>query len=163
MQKVINTLVVILIGFALYYGIIVDTDRVETMETLRLSDEELQGHKSVIDEDYRRLTLMFEGRGKHIQVIQQDIADLQDRVNAVTDSLGTKIDETNYYLGQADEILREDIQTVSGDLRLLEDDIANLRRTTNTRLIDLTEQLEILEADLNALNEQVNPPDRARN
>jgi len=163
MQKVINTLVVILVGFALYYGIIVDSERIETMEALRLSDEELQGHKSVIDEEYRRLTLMFEGRGKHIQAIQADIANLQNRVIAITDSLGTRIEETNYYLGQADELLREDIQTVGSDLRLIEDDVALLRRTTTRGLQDLTERLDVLESDLNALDEQVNPPERTRN
>ena len=163
MQKVINTLVVILVGFALYYGIIVDAERVETMEALRLSDEELQGHKSVIDEDYRRLSLMFEGRGKHIQSIQADIANLQNRVIFVADSLGVRIDETNFYLGQADEILREDLQTLTGDLQLTVTDIDNLRRTTTRGLADLTEQLEVLQSDLNALNEQVNPPERTRN
>ncbi len=53
MQKFINILVILLAVFSIYYGVLVDYNRVQTMDTLLTSDEELQGHKRVIDEEYR--------------------------------------------------------------------------------------------------------------
>ena len=45
MQKFINILVILLVVFSIYYGVLVDYNRVQTMDTLLTSDEELQGHK----------------------------------------------------------------------------------------------------------------------
>jgi len=157
MQKLINILVVVLVVFSLYYGIIVDHRRVETMEALRQSDVELQGHKNVIDEDYRRLDLKFLGRGKHIKEMQDDIVFLRGRLQTVSDSLGNKIEETNFFLQQAEELLREDIRNMSSELRALSDDLATYKRRTNRDILDTKEVISRMEDDLKALDEQVNP------
>ena len=157
MQKLINILVVVLVVFSLYYGIIVDHRRVETMEALRQSDVELQGHKKVIDEEYRRLDLKFLGRGKHINRMQDDIAWLGDRLQTVSDSLGNKIEETNFFLQQAEEMLREDIRNVNSELRALSDDLATYKRRTNRDILDMKEVISRTEDDLKALEEKVSP------
>jgi len=157
MQKLINILVVVLVVFSLYYGIIVDHHRVETMEALRQSDVELQGHKKVIDEDYRRLDLKFLGRGKHISRMQEDIAWLRGRLQTVSDSLGNKIEETNFFLQQAEEILREDIRNTNSELRALSEDLSTYKRRTNRDILDMKEVISRMEDDLKALDEQVNP------
>ena len=157
MQKLINILVVVLVVFSLYYGIIVDHSRVETMEALRQSDVELQGHKKVIDEDYRRLDLRFLGRGKHIKRMQEDIAWLDDRLQTVSDSLGNKIEEANFFLQQADEMLREDIRNVDSELRALSDDLSTYKRRTNRDILDMKEVISRMEDDLKALEEKVSP------
>ncbi len=162
MQRLINILVVILVGFSLYYGIIVDNKRVDTMETLRQNDEELQGHKNVIDEDYRRLDLKFTGRGKHIQMMQEDLAFLRMRLQTVRDSLGNKIEETNYFLQQVEEILREDIRNLEGELRALTDDLATYKRRTNRDILDMKEAISVMEDDIKALDEKVNPKKEKR-
>ena len=160
MQKFINILIIVFVGFSLYYGIIVDRKRVQTMEALRESDVELQGHKEVIDEEYRRLDLRFVGRGKHIQTMQNQIASLQERLRTVSDSLGNKIEETNYFLQQTEELLRADIRDLSSELRTLTDDLATYKRRTNRSILDMQEVLTRLEGDLKALDEQVNPKKR---
>ncbi len=157
MQKLINILVVLLVVFSLYYGIIVDHRRVETMEALRQSDVELQGHKKVIDEDYRRLDLKFLGRGKHIKEMQDDIVFLRGRLQTVSDSLGNKIEETNYFLQQVEEVLQEDIRNISSELRALSDDLATYKRRTNRDILDTKEVISRMEDDLKALDDQVNP------
>ena len=157
MQKLINILVVVLVVFSLYYGIIVDHRRVETMEALRQSDVELQGHKNVIDEDYRRLDLKFLGRGKHIKRMQDDIAWLGDRLQTVSDSLGNKIEETNFFLQQVEEVLQEDIRNISSELRALSDDLATYKRRTNRDILDMKEVISRTEDDLKALEEKVSP------
>jgi len=157
MQKLINILVVVLVVFSLYYGIIVDHRRVETMEALRQSDVELQGHKNVIDEDYRRLDLKFLGRGKHIKEMQDDIVFLRGRLQTVSDSLGNKIEETNFFLQQAEELLREDIRNMSSELRALSDDLATYKRRTNRDILDTKEVISRMEDDLKALEEKVDP------
>ena len=162
MQRLINILVVILVGFSLYYGIIVDNKRVDTMETLRQNDEELQGHKNVIDEDYRRLDLKFTGRGKHIQMMQEDLAFLRMRLQTVRDSLGNKIEETNYFLQQVEEILREDIRNLESEHRTLTDDLATYKRRTNRDILDMKEAISVMEDDIKALDEKVNPKKEKR-
>jgi len=157
MQKLVNILVVILVGFSLYYGIIVDHNRVDTMEALRQSDEEIQGHKNVIDEDYRRLDLKFIGRGKHIQSMQEDLAFLRMRLQTVRDSLGNKIEETNYVLQQVEEMLREDLRNLDGELRALSDDLATYKRRTNRDILDMKEVISRMEDDIKALDEKVSP------
>lgn len=157
MQKIINILVVVLVVFSLYYGIIVDHRRVGTMEALRQSDVELQGHKKVIDEDYRRLDLKFLGRGKHIKQMQDDIVFLRGRFQTVSDSLGNKIEETNFFLQQAEEMLREDIQNLNSELRTLSDDLATYKRRTNRSILDMQEDITRIEDDLKALEEKVSP------
>ena len=157
MQKLVNILVVILVGFSLYYGIIVDHNRVTTMEALRQSDEEIQGHKNVIDEDYRRLDLKFIGRGKHIQSMQEDLAFLRMRLQTVRDSLGNKIEETNYFLQQVEEMLREDLRNLDGELRALSDDLATYKRRTNRDILDMKEVISRMEDDIKALDEKVSP------
>ncbi len=157
MQKLINILVVLLVVFSLYYGIIVDHRRVETMEALRQSDVELQGHKNVIDEDYRRLDLKFLGRGKHIKEMQDDIVFLRGRLQTVSDSLGNKIEETNFFLQQVEEVLQEDIRNISSELRALSDDLATYKRRTNRDILDTKEVISRMEDDLKALDDQVNP------
>ncbi len=157
MQKFINTLVVVLVAVVLYLGIIVDYKRVQEMETLATSDVELQGHKQVIDEDYRRLTLRFDGRGKHIQTMQSDIAQLNARVRVVTDSLGNMIEETNFLLKQVEEQLRADIRSIEGDISGINDDLSTYKRRTNRSILDMQEVLSRLEDDLEALDAQVNP------
>ncbi len=157
MQKLINILVVILVGFSLYYGIIVDHKRVNTMEALRQSDVELQGHKNVIDEEYRRLDLRFIGRGKHIQRMQEDLAFLHMRLQTVRDSLGNKIEETNYFVQQVEEMLREDIRNLEDELRALTDDLATYKRRTNRDIFDMKEVISRMEDDLKALDEKVDP------
>ena len=128
MQRFINALVIVLFGVTIYYGLIVDNTRVQTMKKLEASDVELQGHKKVIDEDYRRLTLRFDGRGKHIQKLQNDLSNLGRRLRTVSDSLGNQIEETRYRLEQADEILRDDLRVLRADLRALSDDLTTYRR-----------------------------------
>ncbi len=157
MQKLINILVVLLVVFSLYYGIIVDHRRVETMEALRQSDVELQGHKNVIDEDYRRLDLKFLGRGKHIKEMQDDIVFLRGRLRTVSDSLGNKIEETNFFLQQVEEVLQEDIRNISSELRALSDDLATYKRRTNRDILDTKEVISRMEDDLKALEEKVSP------
>lgn len=157
MQKIINILVIVLVVFSLYYGIIVDHRRVETMEALHQSDVELQGHKKVIDEDYRRLDLKFLGRGKHIKRMQDDIVFLRGRFQTVSDSLGNKIEETNFFLQQAEEMLREDIQNLNSELRTLSDDLATYKRRTNRSILDMQEDIDRIEDDLKALEEKVSP------
>ncbi len=157
MQKLINILVVVLVVFSLYYGIIVDHRRVDTMEALRQSDVELQGHKKVIDEDYRRLDLRFLGRGKHIKRLQDDLVFLRGRLRTVSDSLGNKIEETNFFLQQAEEMLREDIRNVNSELRALSDDLATYKRRTNRDILDMKEVISRTEDDLKALEEKVSP------
>lgn len=157
MQKLINILVIILMGFSLYYGIIVDRKRVKTMETLQQNDEVLMGHKNVIDEAYRRLDLRFLGRGKHIQRMQQDITTLQDRLRTVSDSLGNKIEETNYFLRQVEEMLREDIRALDSEFRTLSDDLATFKRRTNRSILDMQEIISRIDDDVKALDEKVDP------
>jgi len=157
MQKLVNILVVILVGFSLYYGIIVDHKRVDTMEALNQSDEELQGHKNVIDEDYRRLDLRFIGRGKHIQSMQEDLAFLRMRLQTVRDSLGNKIEETNYVLQQVEEMLREDLRNLDSELRALSDDLATYKRRTNRDILDMKEVISRMEDDIKALDEKIDP------
>lgn len=151
MQKFINILVILLAIFSLYYGVLVDYNRVQTMDTLLTSDEELQGHKRVIDEEYRRLSLKFDGRGKHMQRMAADIVNLRDRLNTVTDSLGSKLDEVSFLLTQVEENLLEDIRAVSSDLRLLGDELRNNNRRINRSILDIQERLNVLESDLRAL------------
>ena len=166
MQRIINILVIILVGFSLYTGIIVDSRRVQTMDRLETSDEELQGHKRMIDEEYHRLSLKFEGRGKHMRRMQDDIAGLRRDLQDAARELGNRIEETNYLLEQAEERLREDISDLGSELRTVSDDLATYKRRTNREILDIKEILTRLEEDLQALDEQVNPPedeDRGRN
>lgn len=162
MQRIINILVVILVGFSLYTGIIVDNKRVQTMERLETSDVELQGHKRMIDEEYHRLSLMFEGRGKHMRRMQEDIAGLRRDLQDAARELGNRIDETNYLLEQAEERLGEDISDLRGELRTITDDLATYKRRTNREILDIKEILTRLEEDIKALDEQINPPEEEK-
>ncbi|UCD38936.1 MAG: hypothetical protein JSW54_05515 [Fidelibacterota bacterium] len=157
MQKLVNMLVLVLVAFSIYFGIIVDHKRVRSMDALAESDIELQGHKQVIDEDYRRLDLRFQGRGKHIQRMQKDIERLRERLRIVSDSLGNKIEETNFFLQQVEEMLREDIRNLNGELRTLSDDVATYKRRTNRSILDMQEVISRMEDDIKALDEKVNP------
>ena len=157
MQKFINILVVVLAAVAIYSTIIVDYQRVKTMTALEASDVELQGHKDYIDEAYRRLTLRFEGRGKHMQRMQTDIANLNSRLGTVTDSLGNKIEETNFQLREVEDQLRESIRNLESDLRSLNDDITTYKRRTNRSILDLQELIKRVDSDLTALQEKLEP------
>ncbi len=157
MQKLINILVMVLLGITLYYTIYIDYKRSRTMNELTASDVELQGHKNMIDEEYRRLSLKFDGRGKHMQRMQENIKNLSSRLLVITDSLGNKIEETNYLLSQVEELLREDIRRVEGDVRALSDEMTTYKRRTNRSILDLKDALSTLEDDLKALQEKVEP------
>ncbi len=160
MQKIINILVAVLLAITLYYTIYVDYKRSKAMTALTISDVELQGHRSMIDEEYRRLSIKFEGRGKHMQRMQASIRSLGSRLMVVTDSLGNKIEETNYLLSQVEELLREDIRRVEGDLRALSDEMTTYKRRTNRSILDLQDALSTLEGDLKALQEKVEPKEK---
>ncbi len=160
MQKIINILVAVLLAITLYYTIYIDYKRSRTMNELMTSDVELQGHKNMIDEEYRRLTLKFDGRGKHMQRMQANIKNLSMRLLVITDSLGNKIEETNYLLSQVEELLREDIRRVEGDVRALSDEMTTYKRRTNRSILDLQDVLSTLEDDLKALQEKVEPEEK---
>ena len=153
MQKFINITVILLAVFSLYYGVLVDYTRSQTMERLEINDEELQGHKNVIDEEYRRLSLKFDGRGKHIQLMAMDIAQLQARLQTVTDSLGNRLEEINFLMLQIEENLQLDIRDVDGDVRELNDELSTYKRNTNRSIIDMQERINVMESDLKALSE----------
>ncbi len=157
MQKFINILVMLLVAVAIYSTIIVDYKRVKTMTALEASDVELQAHKDYIDEAYRRLTLKFDGRGKHMQRMQAGIAHLGSRLGSVTDSLGNKIEETNYQLREIEDDLKQNIRSVEGDLRGLTDDLTTYKRRTNRSILDLQELIKRVDGDLTALKEQMAP------
>lgn len=154
MQKFINILVMVLAVVAIYSTIIVDYQRVKTMTRLETNDVELQGHKAVIDEAYRRLTLKFDGRGKHMQRMQAGIANLGSRLGAVTDSLGNKIEENKFELQQAEERLADRIGNLESDLRGLTDDLSTYKRRTNRSILDMQELIKRVDSDLTALKEQ---------
>ena len=160
MQKIINILVVVLLGVTLYYTIYVDYKRSRTMKELTTSGIELQGHKNMIDEEYRRLGLKCEGRGRHMQRMQVNIKDLGSRLIVITDSLGNKIEETNYLLSQVEELLREDIRRVESDVRALSDEMTTYKRRTNRSILDMQDALSTLEDDLKALQEKVEPEEK---
>ncbi|MCH8327998.1 MAG: hypothetical protein IID15_05680 [Candidatus Marinimicrobia bacterium] len=151
MQKFINILVMVLAVFSIYYGVVVDYRHSRIMKQLAVSDVELQSHKSVIDEEYRRLTLKFEGRGKHMQRMSVEIANLQDRLQTVTDSLGNRIDELDFLMTQIEENLRAEIRSVEGDVRGLDDDLSTYKRNTNRSILDMQERINVIESDLKVL------------
>ena len=153
MQKSINIIVMLLVVFSLYYGIYVDYRRSQTMEHLELSDAELQGHKNVIDEEYRRLSLKFDGRGKHMQRMSEEIANLHSRLRIVTDSLGNQIEDLQFEMTRIEEDLRSDIRSVEGDVRTLNDDLSTYKRNTNRSILDMQERINVIESDLKALTE----------
>lgn len=153
MQKFINILVMVLVVFSVYYGVFVDYRHSRIMNQLAVSDIELQSHKRIIDDEYRRLTLKFEGRGKHMQRMAEDIDNLQVRLNIVTDSLGNQIDELNFLMTQIEENLRSEIRSVEGDVRGLDDDLSTYKRNTNRSILDMQERINVIESDLKALTE----------
>ncbi len=157
MQKFINILVIVLAAVAIYSTVIVDYQRVQTLTVLEASDVELQGHKDYIDEAYRRLTLKFDGRGKHMQRMQADIAHLYRRLGTVTDSLGNKIEETNFQLREVEDQLRENIRSLEGDLRGISDDLSTYKRRTNRSILDIGELIKRVDSDLTALTERMEP------
>lgn len=157
MQKFINAIVAMLVVFSVYFGIFVDRERSKTMVQLATSDVELQGHKRVIDEEYRRLTLKFEGRGKHMKRLQEDIETLRRRLRVQVDSLGNKIEETNFYLEQVEEMLRSDIRDLDSELRALSDEVGTYKRRTNRTLLDVQETISRIDDDLKALGEKIEP------
>jgi len=89
--------------------------------------------------------------------MQEDIAWLRDRLQTVSDSLGNKIEETNYFLQQVEEILREDIRDLDSELRALTEDLATYKRRTNRDILDMKEVISRMEDDLKALEEKVDP------
>ena len=153
MQKFINILVMVLVVFSVYYGVFVDYRHSRIMKQLSVSDTELQSHKTIIDEEYRRLSLKFDGRGKHMQRMSAEIANLQLRLQTVTDSLGNRIEDLNFLMTQIEENLRADIRSVEGDVRGLDDDLSTYKRNTNRSILDLQERLNVFESDLKALTE----------
>ena len=153
MQKFINILVMVLVVFSVYYGVFVDYRHSRIMKQLSVSDTELQSHKTIIDEEYRRLALKFDGRGKHMQRMSAEIANLQLRLQTVTDSLGNRIEDLNFLMTQIEENLRADIRSVEGDVRGLDDDLSTYKRNTNRSILDLQERLNVFESDLKALTE----------
>ena len=153
MQKFINILVMVLVVFSVYYGVFVDYRHSRIMKQLAVSDTELQSHKTLIDEEYRRLSLKFDGRGKHMQRMSDDIANLQARLQTVTDSLGNRIEDLNFLMTQIEENLRAEIRSVEGDVRGLDDDLSTYKRNTNRSILDLQERLNVFESDLKALTE----------
>ena len=153
MQKFINILVMVLVVFSVYYGVFVDYRHSRIMKQLAVSDTELQSHKTIIDEEYRRLALKFDGRGKHMQRMSAEIANLQLRLQTVTDSLGNRIEDLNFLMTQIEENLRADIRSVEGDVRGLDDDLSTYKRNTNRSILDLQERLNVFESDLKALTE----------
>ena len=153
MQKFINILVMVLVVFSVYYGVFVDYRHSRIMKQLAVSDTELQSHKTIIDEEYRRLSLKFDGRGKHMQRMSAEIANLQLRLQTVTDSLGNRIEDLNFLMTQIEENLRADIRSVEGDVRGLDDDLSTYKRNTNRSILDLQERLNVFESDLKALTE----------
>ncbi|MCH7573719.1 MAG: hypothetical protein IIA59_01215 [Candidatus Marinimicrobia bacterium] len=153
MQKFINILVMVLVVFSVYYGVFVDYRHSRIMKQLAVSDTELQSHKTLIDEEYRRLSLKFDGRGKHMQRMSEDIANLQARLQTVTDSLGNRIEDLNFLMTQIEENLRAEIRSVEGDVRGLDDDLSTYKRNTNRSILDLQERLNVFESDLKALTE----------
>ena len=153
MQKFINILVMVLVVFSVYYGVFVDYRHSRIMKQLAVSDTELQSHKTLIDEEYRRLSLKFDGRGKHMQRMSVDIANLQMRLQTVTDSLGNRIEDLNFLMTQIEENLRAEIRSVEGDVRGLNDDLSTYKRNTNRSILDLQERLNVFESDLKALTE----------
>jgi len=160
MQKIINVLVVVLVAVVIYYGVIVDYQRSTALAELATSDVELQGHKKVIDEEYRRLSLQFDGRGKHIQRMQSDLAGLTRRLGVVVDSLGNRIAETNFLLQQAEERLRDDIRDLQGEFTTVTDDLSTYKRRTNRAILEIQENLTQIEGDIKALDEKVNPKEK---
>ena len=153
MQKFINILVMVLVVFSVYYGVFVDYRHSRIMKQLAVSDTELQSHKTIIDEEYRRLSLKFDGRGKHMQRMSAEIANLQLRLQTVTDSLGNRIEDLNFLMTQIEENLRADIRSVEGDVRGLDDDLSTYKRNTNRSILDLQERLNVFASDLKALTE----------
>ena len=153
MQKFINILVMVLVVFSVYYGVFVDYRHSRIMKQLSVSDTELQSHKTIIDEEYRRLSLKFDGRGKHMQRMSAEIANLQLRLQTVTDSLGNRIEDLNFLMTQIEENLRTEIRSVEGDVRGLDDDLSTYKRNTNRSILDLQERLNVFESDLKALTE----------
>ena len=153
MQKFINILVMVLVVFSVYYGVFVDYRHSRIMKQLAVSDTELQSHKTIIDEEYRRLSLKFDGRGKHMQRMSAEIANLQLRLETVTDSLGNRIEDLDFLMTQIEENLRADIRSVEGDVRGLDDDLSTYKRNTNRSILDLQERLNVFASDLKALTE----------
>ena len=95
-----------------------------------------------------------------MQRMQVNIKDLGSRLIVITDSLGNKIEETNYLLSQVEELLREDIRRVEGDVRALSDEMTTYKRRTNRSILDMQDALSTLEDDLKALQEKVEPEEK---
>ena len=92
-----------------------------------------------------------------MQRMQENIKNLGSRLTVITDSLGNKIEETNYLLSQVEERLREDIRRVESDVRALSDEMTTYKRRTNRSILDMQDALSTLEDDLKALQEKVEP------
>ena len=152
---IITFFIILAIG---YYWMVVDDTRIQRMEQLSDSDEELSGDVNSTVEIYNRIEKKWIGTSKHVQTLQNETHAHYIAYAAQMDSIDIVFEEIKFSIEQLEEILTRKIDRVKDDVTNLEDGFESFKRSTNRTIREFKQNISTIQDDINTLNEKVFPP-----
>ena len=149
----IVTVLIIISG--MYYWTVVDSSRVEEMESLEITDNMLKGDVNEWSEYYNRIEKKWIGTSKHVRTLQDETHDHYKIYESKVDSINNVFDRIDYKVDQINETLTDRLDDLSSDLESLSEEFATFKRATQRSTRKTAKNIESILDELKSLKDKI--------
>tara|TARA_B100001750_G_C15397475_1_gene540805 strand:- start:207 stop:635 length:429 start_codon:yes stop_codon:yes gene_type:complete len=141
---------------------IVDEDRLMTMNNLNKSDVELSGDVNSTLEVHNRLELKWQGTSKHVRTLQEETHAHYEEYAAKMDSINWVFKEIKFSIEQLNDLMNQKFDQVNETVDNLSSSFDSYKRTTNKSIREIKNNINTIKDDVNKLNDKVFPPEKEK-
>ena len=149
----IVTVLIIISG--MYYWTVVDSSRVEEMESLEITDNMLKGDVNEWSEYYNRIEKKWIGTSKHVRTLQNETHEHYTTYESKVDSINNAFERIDFKVDQINETLTDRLDDLSSELESLSEEFSTFKRATQRGARKTAKNIESILDELKSLNEKL--------
>ena len=154
-QRGIWIVTVLIIISGLYYWTVVDSSRVEEMESLGESDSVLKGDVNEWSEYYNRIEKKWIGTSKHVKTLQDETHEHYKNYESKVDSINNSFERIEYKIDQINETLTDRLDDLVSELESLNEEFSSYKRASQRDVLKMKKNLESIEEKIDVINKKL--------
>jgi len=154
-ERAIWIVTVLIIISGMYYWTVVDSSRVENMESLEITDNMLKGDVNEWSEYYNRIEKKWIGTSKHVKTLQGETHDHYKTYESKVDSINNTFERIDFKIDQINETLTDRLDDLSSELEALSEEFSTFKRATQRSARKTEKNIESILDELKSLKDKI--------
>ena len=154
-ERAIWIVTILIIISGLYYWTVVDSNRVDEMESLGITDNMLKGDVNEWSEYYSRIEKKWIGTSKHVKTLQNETHNHYKKYDAKVDSINNSFERIEYKIDQINETLSDKLEDLTTELESLNEEFSSYKRATQRDVLKMKKNIESIEDKIDDINKKL--------